>query len=508
MTHLDKLIRHVTWRLFITLTLSNLLMVGIFSLLHTALSHSLAAILAVIFGTLIAFGLALFNANSLNEPLRVLWQAILHVSAEQTSLPAPNLETVKLGRELVAGLAMQVYQLASRHSNPPKTGDPKARVENFAENVPLPLIVADKNEIILFANKAALEYLKLPAVEVIGKGMYPLLDLSFPSEETLEAWVINSRQNKALATRSWERVRLKLPEQNNFLQFDLAASYSKDNPGGFETILVLFDHTNRYGQDDQAASYVALAVHELRTPLTTLRGYIEVFEDELGSQLNPEMTDFMHKMKVSSQQLSTFVNNILNVARIDENQMVLQLSEAPWDQVLSAALEDMKLRAQVHDKTIEAVIPPGLPTVAIDRVSIYEVISNLVDNAIKYSGPGPKKIIVSTALKSDGLIETTVQDSGVGVTESAMPHLFDKFYRNHRTRTQIGGTGLGLYLSKAIVSAHGGNIWVRSKEGEGSTFGFTLQPYATLAQEVKDNNNKEIARGSHGWIKNHSLLRK
>jgi len=106
------------------------------------------------------------------------------------------------------------------------------------------------------------------------------------------------------------------------------------------------------------------------------------------------------------------------------------------------------------------------------------------------------------------MIETSVQDFGLGITTSIMPNLFTKFYRDHRNRAQIGGTGLGLYLSKAIIDAHGGSIWVRSKPGEGSTFGFTLVPYAQLTEESKRSGNNEIVRGAHGWIKNHSLYRR
>jgi signal transduction histidine kinase len=88
-----------------------------------------------------------------------------------------------------------------------------------------------------------------------------------------------------------------------------------------------------------------------------------------------------------------------------------------------------------------------------------------------------------------------------------MPHLFEKFSRNYRNQASISGTGLGLYLSKALVNAHGGNIWVRSKESEGTIFGFTIQPYGKLADGDKSGDNKTITRSAHGWIKNHSLSR-
>jgi signal transduction histidine kinase len=127
-----------------------------------------------------------------------------------------------------------------------------------------------------------------------------------------------------------------------------------------------------------------------------------------------------------------------------------------------------------------------------------------LDNAIKYSG-GSKKIVIKSALNKEGLVETTVQDFGDGIPPGIIGNLFDRYYRSHRSREQVGGTGLGLYLSKAIIGAHGGRIWVNSKEGEGSTFGFTIVPYAKLADEKKNGDNNDITRGAHGWIKNHSL---
>ena len=135
------------------------------------------------------------------------------------------------------------------------------------------------------------------------------------------------------------------------------------------------------------------------------------------------------------------------------------------------------------------------------------MLTNLLDNAIKYSGTS-KQILVKSTLTQDGLVETTVQDFGVGVPEGVMPHLFTKYYRDFRQRSQVGGTGLGLYLCKTIVAAHGGNIWVRSKPGEGAIFGFTILPYAKLADELKNQDNSDITRSAHGWIKNHSLYRR
>jgi signal transduction histidine kinase len=215
----------------------------------------------------------------------------------------------------------------------------------------------------------------------------------------------------------------------------------------------------------------------------------------------------MHKMNATAQQLTAFVNNILNVARVDGDQLELKLQEENWSEIVTAAIDSLSLRAQVRGITLTCTVAPNLPSVGVDRLSIQEVINNLVDNAIKYSGAS-KIITVDTHLTQDGMVETTVQDYGLGISTSILANLFTKFYRDHRNRSQIGGTGLGLYLAKAIVTAHGGNLWVQSTEGKGSTFGFTLLPFARLAAETKENADQEIVRSAHGWIKNHSLYRR
>src|SRR6185369_11294040 len=105
-------------------------------------------------------------------------------------------------------------------------------------------------------------------------------------------------------------------------------------------MLVFFDHTASYSQDDQALSFVALAVHELRTPVTLLRGYIEALEEDLEGKLDTETAGFVHKMKAAAQSLTAFINNMLNVARIENDQLVLKLHEDKWSDIVKAVMDD------------------------------------------------------------------------------------------------------------------------------------------------------------------------
>jgi signal transduction histidine kinase len=513
MNHLDRFSRHLGWMIFFSVFLPGAISLGLYILLHDILNISIIwSLLAVGPLYLLLTVWASFSAHTMSlTPVQKLWQAIWHISPN-ANMPAPDIETIKLGRELISSLVLQVYELASHGSNIQQASGnpgiiPSLDPSSLLEHVPIPLIILDKERVVTGINNNACNYLMVPREEALNHHINDILNLSFSSDDTFENWLNNVSTHLATASKNWEHARLQLNDGATIKQFDFAAAYSKDNSAGYETVLALFDKTETYKKQDEAISYVALAVHELRTPVTVLRGYIEVFDDELGSQLTPELREFMRKMSAAAQSLTAFVSNILNVARVDENQLVLSLHEASWNEVLPEIIKDLELRASVRGKTIELDIDENLPTVAIDKISIYEVISNLVDNAIKYSGTSPK-IIIHSRLNSDNFIETTVQDFGLGIPESAIGGLFTKFYRSHRSMNAVSGSGLGLYLVKAIVVAHGGNVWVNSKEGEGSSFSFSLQTYASVAAESDIKIKDGIERQASGWIKNHSLYRR
>lgn len=512
MDNFTRLQRDASALLFVAMLTVGLFTVGTFWLgVHLfQIDTTTCAVLSI---AIALFASVLFSnsmAAIVLRPLRLLEQAIVHVDPDHHGTAAPNLDQIKLGRELVTSLALQVYQFASQQNSKELIEHRKEVIQSasIVSHLPLPMFVFNKQLFVINASDAGLHYCGLESAQIFGKPIFDSLSLEFRSDFTLENWINDCQENRVTHTGYWERVRVRVNGTDDVKQCDLAAFYNRDNPSGTEFIVTLFDRTEQYNQDDESMGFVALAVHELRTPLTVLRGYIEVFDEELGGQLNDELRDFMFKMQSSANQLTSFVHNILNVARVDANQLQLQLLQENWEDVIRKGAEDMELRAKVRGKVIEYDIAKGLPAAAVDRVSAYEVINNLLDNAIKYSpSEETKRIVIKSYLNKEGLIETTVQDFGVGIPSSVLPNLFEKFYRNHRTRAQIGGTGLGLYLCKCIINAHGGDIWANSKEGEGSTFGFTILPYSKLSKEQKAGDTG-ITRQANGWIKNHSFYRR
>ena len=326
MNHLEKFVAQVRNQLFVMLLVNNVVIISVWWVAADVFSLNNVAILFIISVVAIVV-MALtptLAAKFVTEPTRLIWQAILHIAPDVANAPAPNLKKPTIGHELVTYLVGHIYQLASVVDNLEKTKSSKpADLDSdfVANSMPLPLMVLDKNQTVLFANNAMCSYLERTPKDTIGQNVYSILDMSFNSSQTFDTWLEGVKGNAAVASKSWERVRIDVGEYRTRKQFDLAAYYNQNNPEGFETMIVFFDHSKRYAQDDQALSFVALAVHELRVPVTLLRGYMEALEEDLEGKMDNETADFMRKMSAAAQSLSAFINNMLNVARVESNQV-------------------------------------------------------------------------------------------------------------------------------------------------------------------------------------------
>ncbi len=501
--YLENTIKQIKLHLVLWTGFSGILLIGIGWLMYQYSSFSgililgLLIVVWLILSTIFGFWLT----NKTTEPLVAISNTILRLSPTPIPINPVDTQKLKIGRELTENLIRQINHLTAQGGDIEPV---KSIPENIMQQLPVAVLVIDDNSNITFANTKAEQIANKKGLA--SQNLYSTFDIIFQDKTTLSDWMVATRSNSVTAQKIWRGARVSVSGMPT-CYVDIAATFSMQADNNAIVYLTLFDQNNFYANQDNSLSFIALAVHELRTPLTILRGYIEVLEEELTTQNDPQLHQIMLKMKASAENLTAFVGNILDVARVEQNQLTLKLAQEDWPKVLTAIVEDMQLRARVHGKNIELSLGENIPAVGIDRVSIAEVLTNLLDNAIKYSPPDKKLIRVTSAVNQEGDIETSVQDFGVGIPETVMPHLFEKFSRNHRNRASIGGTGLGLYLSKALISAHRGNIWVRSHEGEGSIFSFTVLPFSKVAN-MQENNDNAITRNTHGWIKNHSLSRR
>lgn len=481
-----------------------LLMLLIGSLLYFYTSvepgYILIGLMLAMFITSLIF--AQIISNIVVKPLILLTNTVLHLSPHTSNVAPAELGTLRVGKELVHDLTQHLYDFATATSASTATAVKESSLE--ISDILLPIIGLDKNGTVKVYNPAAHELFSVEA-QPLDQQLDSLLDITLPNNSIGE-WLRTVQDSSVNAHNIWRKCDVKPTMGENRNYFDIAARYRKDHPSGIDVIMVLSPQDSVFEAENTALGLIALAVHEIRTPLTIMRGNLEVLEDEALSNLTPEMQDYLKRTSAASQSLNGYITNILGVAKAEEGQLTLNLSEESWAKVVTQIVQGLQERATTRGKQIDVRISDGLPNVAIDTISITEVMTNLIENAIKYSPDTAPKIKIDVTLDKAGMVETKVIDQGLGIPDSVVPNLFNKFSRNHRNSAHITGTGLGLYLCKAIVNAHHGNIWVSSKEGQGTTIGFTLLPFDKLADS--DSSSDNIIRTKHGWIKNHSMQRR
>lgn len=452
----------------------------------------------IFFGIILITNLILFRI--LLSPLKEITNALVHVSGEPTSVTPPNPNVRRFERDGLKPLLELIYSLAAAPGEKanPELAQLTADLTEALNNSNAGFVVLNHAHQVIFANAKAPTHIDTENKTV--------LDLLFEDDHDLYAWLKECEESAVHAERTWQRVANKAVGEEGRKLYDMTASYHKGSIA--EVVITLLDRTGLYLPEDEDLDFIAFAAHELRGPITVIRGYLDVLSDELDGKLENDQIELMKRLVVSANRLGSYVNNILNASRYDRRHLKMHLRESRVGDIYSSIEDDMNLRAASQNRILSVTFPDDLPTIAADRASVSEVFSNLIDNAIKYSNEGG--IVTITARVDGDFVTISVTDHGIGMPGSVVSNLFHKFYRSHRSRETVAGTGIGLYICKAIVESHGGHISVRSTEGEGSTFEFSLPIYTTVADKLQANNNSNeglIEHDETGWIKNHAMYR-
>lgn len=485
----------ILWQLLLSLGLAILLIyiadISILSTTFWIIICSFSIINLVIFVLFFRY---------VSRPAKYLLGAALQISGEATAITPPNPNSKWNEKTGLKDALQTIYEISSKDASA-KSDDQSINqfslIKDALDITKCGFVVFDEAHNIFFTNKSAPTH-----TDHDGK---IILDLVFNGNDTLENWIEECEENEVRKEHLWTRVPDKLPNQENRRFFDVFASYQKGAKNG--TVLILVDKTDQYIVDEENLDFIAFAAHELRGPITVIRGYLDVLGDELAPVLKDDQGELFRRLVVCSNRLSGYINNILNTSRYDRRHLKLSLIEDSVSKVYDEIKDDMQLRAVLQNRALIVEFPSDLPTIAADRASLGEVLGNLIDNAIKYSNEGG---IINVSAKAIGeFVEIAVQDHGIGMPQSVVSQLFQKFYRSHRSRETVAGTGIGLYISKAIVESHGGTISVHSEEDKGTTFIVSIPIYATVADKLKagDNSNEGLISQGRGWIKNHSMYR-
>ena len=217
--------------------------------------------------------------------------------------------------------------------------------------------------------------------------------------------------------------------------------------------------------------FASIVSHELKAPLSAVQQNLFALEFELSSMLNEEQKGKLERIKVRLDELLKLINSWLRVISVDVNKLKESFKQIPVTIPLSSALESMATYAVRKNIEVITTMDEQLQTINGDSLSLSEVFTNILSNAIKYS-PDNSKVFVKAVVK-EGNLRVSIQDSGIGISKEDLPHIFEGFYRGSKTG-QAPGHGIGLAVTRQIVDAHSGSIDVESEIGKGTTFVVSL----------------------------------
>jgi len=341
------------------------------------------------------------------------------------------------------------------------------KTESIVTNLTNGIIVLDRGMRVTNLNPMAEEILGLSKASVLNKKIS-----EHPKEKNLQNLAkIIYPEGKQKNKKNYE---ITIPEPLE-LVLQVTTTPVLDAKGRtLGTMKIMHDITREKTIDRMKSEFISIAAHQLRTPLSAIKWTLKMLMDGDVGSISEEQKKFIGRGYESNERMIHLVNDLLNVSRIEEGRFRYEFSESAIDTIIKEIIDE--LRHKIDKNDIKVTIkkdPTILPKLILDTSKIRLAIENLLDNAVRYSPPGGKLIIILQ--KEDDHLLCSIQDSGVGIPKKQQPRVFTKFMRGDNVvRMQTEGTGLGLFIVKNIIERHKGKIWFESEEGKGTTFFFTL----------------------------------
>ncbi|HNX11205.1 MAG TPA: ATP-binding protein [bacterium] len=349
------------------------------------------------------------------------------------------------------------------------------------------IIITDPDAIIVYANKATESITGYQVPEILGK-----------KAGGKDLW--GNHMNPEFYQKMWETIKVKKEafrgEINNRRKNgeDYAAELNiapvlDENGSILFFVSIERDITKEKEMEKMKNEFISLVSHQLRTPLTGIRWFTELLLRNKENNLTPQQLDFLNQISGSNQRMIKLVNDILDISHIETGRK-FTVTKANF--FLSQAIEEVLTEnvslIQTKSLKITNQVPKTLSIFA-DYVKIKQVLQNLISNATKYT-PAGKAITISVSEKNNKDAIIMVKDEGIGIPAYQKERLFEKFFRADNASSQDpNGSGLGLYIARELIRAHGGEMWFETKENQGTTFYFKL---ALKGEDEVKNINKEI----------------
>jgi len=333
---------------------------------------------------------------------------------------------------------------------------------NFADG----LLVFDKENKLSLINPQMEDFFSVKATDVVGKSVSELGNV--PTFNPLLNLITKDGEIKRTH-------REELPVTEAFVAevSTIPMVRGKERLG---TLVITHNITREKRIERLKTEFVSLAAHQLRTPLSAIKWTLRMLmEGDLG-EITDEQRDYVDKTAQSTERMIGLINDLLNVTRIEEGRYLYNPIPLPLEPLIQSVIDNYEEEIQRKNIKLEFSKPSeNPPSIRVDEEKIKLALQNIIDNAVRYT-PSDGEVKVSLKYdKSKKEIEVSVKDSGIGIPKDQQQRVFSKFFRgDNAIRMKTEGTGLGLFISKHIIEAHGGKIWFESEEGKGTAFYFTL----------------------------------
>lgn len=345
----------------------------------------------------------------------------------------------------------------------------KEELEHVIESVYAGLVMVHRNGKIMQMNPSARTMLGIGEDESLSGHFTDIIK----NEAAREVLMKSLEEAEELA----EEISLPDPDPEEgdgerIYQVQTAMVRSEDQ-SSMGVVAIFNDITEIRSIERMKTAFVSTVSHELRTPLTSIKGFIStLLQDTEGFYDKDTVHEFYTIIDQECDRLTRLISDLLNVSRIEAGR-ALDLNPTPVQlpEIVEKVVAAQKSYTNKHEFSID--LDPQIPTIVADADKVDQILTNLTSNAVKYSPNGGT--ITVTCKPIDGIVRTIVADQGMGISKEHLEKVFDRFHRiDNRDTRKAGGTGIGLYLVKHLVEAHGGKIWVESEVGKGSKFIFEL----------------------------------
>ncbi len=412
---------------------------------------------AMLLGMIAAWIVGTGLSRRLTRPLEDLGAAAVRLSEGDLSGRVPVDETAELGR-----LGRTFNLMGDRLQDTIHAiSDERNKIEAIVTGMTDAVVATDRNGAIMLLNRAAEEMLQASRDRAQGRPAPALFGGGRLTAMLREATVYGRVTAEELPPGSvGERV--------------VEAHCAPIRAGDGQVtgaVAVLRDVTELRQTERLRRELTANVSHELRTPLTSIKGFAETLLD--GAMKDEETCRrFLAIIDGEADRLVKLVDDLLDLSLLESRRVTLKLREVDLGVLVAHTVDKLRPIADTSQLTLSESAPPGM-IISADPDRLEQVLTNLVDNALKYTPPGGRVDVQVAAV--NGEVEIAVRDTGGGIRPEDLPHVFERFYRADRSRTRgSGGTGLGLAIAKHIVEAHGGRMSVSSRMNEGTTFTFTI----------------------------------